>query len=357
MSLFSRSANSLKPFPVLLYAALSFFICVIGLLRPGFTPVKGELHSMVEGTQMQPFVRRALVPFVIRGIERVVPAAVQERISGGVMASMPFAATFFKSPAEVFRKSCAVLLIWLSMWGFSLFFYYLYVAVYPRSGLIVSLFPLVALTVLPVHFFRAFMLYDIPGLFFTTACLYFLLKERWGWYYLCFLLAAVNKESSVFLITVFLFMYFGKYASRRLALHVLAQALIWSAVFLSLFLLYRHNPGDVFEFALVRNLLAWKVAYGLIGGLQMITYGALLFFALLSWKERPRVVRRMFLGLTPLFLMSLFVGYIEELRVYYEIFPVIMLLLLPSVFPSTASERTDGSAESAISRTNSGAPQ
>lgn len=320
-----------RMFFILLYALLSFFICAIGIIRPGFTPHRGEMHSMIDGTQMQPFVRRAFVPFVIRGIEFLVPISIQEKISNSIYSSMPLAAACFSSSREVFRKSCVILFLWLCMFGFCFFLHQLLTIIYHPPEIVGALFPLAALTLLPLHFFRAFMLYDIPSLFFTTACLFFCMTEKWKWYYFFFICASLNKESSVLLVLVFVFISFKKYKRSEFVFHFSSQACIWLVIFFGLIFLFRNNPGSVFDFTLIRNLFAWKINFGWIGTFQIIGYFYLLYVALRKLQTKPKVLQLMLYGLCPLYLMSLFVGYIEELRVYYESFPVIVLLIFPSV--------------------------
>ena len=62
-----------------------------------------------------------------------------------------------------------------------------------------------------------------------------------------------------------------------------------------------------------------------------------------GWKRKPIFLRHaLILCLSPLLALSLFFGYVEEVRSYYEAFPFLFLLILPTLMDFLGlSETTD----------------
>lgn len=318
----------------------SAIICFVGFLRPGMPHVRGEMHSMIEGTCMQPFVRRALVPFTVRGIEALIS------YSPGSANKMPDTTAteltrfYFGTPHTAFRKSIVMLLSWFSLVGFVFAFRALLKSLYRMPEATASYISLLALLFIPVYFFRAVMLYDVPGLFLTTMCIYALFEKRWTLFYPVYLLATINKESSIILVSLTILLLRNQ--PWRTALpHVLSQIVLWSAIFVLLLLHFNQNPGETFEWTFTQNLSFWRLHLGVIGYTQLAIYGTLMFFALRNWSVAPRPLRIIALGLSPLFLAGLLFGSVEELRIYYEFHPVLILLITPSVVDSISGGSTD----------------
>ena len=96
------------------------------------------------------------------------------------------------------------------------------------------------------------------------------------------------------------------------------------AVKILLFILFKDNPGRFVEFHLIdRNYL-------LFNGYSLVTFVALViisFSVFSKWQEKPKFLKDALWIAIPLLILTLFLGFFDELRDYYEAFPVVVLLI------------------------------
>jgi hypothetical protein len=98
--------------------------------------------------------------------------------------------------------------------------------------------------------------YDIPSLTFFSIGLILFIKNKWGLFYVIFILATLNRESSCF-ISVGGFLLLANFSSfnpkyfftenKNLLLHVFSQALVWTSIKMVLHHKFKNNPGEFFE--------------------------------------------------------------------------------------------------------------
>ena len=98
--------------------------------------------------------------------------------------------------------------------------------------------------------------YDIPSLTFFSIGLILFIKKKWGWFYVAFVLATLNRESSCF-ISIGGFLLQAKFSNynpksfltenKILLLHIFIQAAIWVNIKILLHYIFKSNPGEFFE--------------------------------------------------------------------------------------------------------------
>jgi hypothetical protein len=98
--------------------------------------------------------------------------------------------------------------------------------------------------------------YDIPSLTFFSIGLILFIKKKWGWFYVAFVLATLNRESSCF-ISMGGFLLLAKFSNFKpksfltenkiLILHICIQAAIWISIKILLHHIFKSNPGEFFE--------------------------------------------------------------------------------------------------------------
>jgi hypothetical protein len=98
--------------------------------------------------------------------------------------------------------------------------------------------------------------YDIPSLTFFSIGLILFIKNKWGLFYVIFILATLSRESSCF-ISVGGFLLLANFSSfnpkcfftenKNLLLHVFSQALVWTSIKMVLHHKFKNNPGEFFE--------------------------------------------------------------------------------------------------------------
>jgi hypothetical protein len=98
--------------------------------------------------------------------------------------------------------------------------------------------------------------YDIPSLTFFSIGLILFIKRKWGWFYVAFVLATLDRESSCFIsIGGFLLLVkFSNFNSKSfltenkiLLLHNSIQAAIWVSIKILLHHIFKSNPREFFE--------------------------------------------------------------------------------------------------------------
>ena len=98
--------------------------------------------------------------------------------------------------------------------------------------------------------------YDIPSLTFFSIGLILFIKKKWGWFYVAFVLATLNRESSCFismsgfLLQAKLSNYNPKYfltENKILLIQISIQAAIWVSIKILLHHVFKSNPGEFFE--------------------------------------------------------------------------------------------------------------
>lgn len=279
------------------------------LLNPEVEPA--TLAMLTEGTARTPYQYRALVPFLVQMVVHGVPSLnaslglpygiVEGLGAGGVwLAGRFFLRPLLRSHAEA---SLAAL----------------------------GLLAMVALNLATPWRHNAYLFpWDTLSVVFFTAGLGLILRRRWGLYYLLFVVATVNRETTCFLTMAMVLSQWGRMPLRRLAAHGAAQLALWVGLKALLAFAYAGNlplsadgPNSaLFVFPVTRNLGALSGVPGLLllsgamGGLWMVAV------ALRARVVDPEV--RRLCRVIPVFLVGmLLVGEVLEVRIYTELIPLV----------------------------------
>jgi hypothetical protein len=298
---------------------LYFFIQVSGVNRY----YKARLGDMVYGTAYRPYVYRTLLPTVVSLFSPLIPSGVVElskQIPGmGQMLSRLDAAAY---PIEAFL---VLLGLYLSLLGFILSLRYLMRALdYPEK--VIDWVSAAALP-LVIPMFLAGYIYDFPMLFLLTLGLAMLLRRLWLAYLVVFLLAGLNKETSILLTLVFAFHYWRNLERGIFYRLLAAQLILFIAVKMGLAWIFRANPGSMFEYHLPDQIRAIQSMPGLALFLGLILCGLGVLIAR-RWLEQPLFLRHALLITIPLGILYLFFSMPFELRVFYELYPVVLLMVV-----------------------------
>lgn len=260
-------------------------------------------EALVAGTASTPYQYRVLVPLLVRGLLRlhVVEPATQmaafAAIQVGVLVLLAF----------TFRR---------------------YLSRFIPDRILSSIAALTLYAVLPFNYFNLpYYPYDIPSVLFFTLGLLLIYEEKWRWFFPLFVAATVNRETSIFLAVVTLFVHFGRYRPRLLALLVGSQLAIWAVIKAALWVIYQQNRWmgyGLYEFQLKVNI-ATLFNHPIKGVIALATWGCL-WIAVLVWRSRihdPYLKRT--LWVVPVFIGGmLFAGFVIELRIYGEVLPIVV---------------------------------
>jgi hypothetical protein len=228
-----------------------------------------------------------------------------------------------------------VLLMAISLGGFVAAMRALFASLFPSRPCAASITSLAALACLPV-FFGPFsrQIYDFTTLWLFALAFALIARGRWPAFATLFPFACLNKETAILLTLVFVVHQYmsptqiSSVAFRRLLAYQIAVFLIVRAAVVYTF---RDNPGGTVEFHLFGH--NWQV---LLHPTWMSKRLLLLLGAagvgVWGWRQKPALLRNALLALGPtLLLMGLTVGQLDEIRAYYEVYPIVVLLFAETV--------------------------
>ena len=141
-----------------------------------------------------------------------------------------------------------------------------------------------------------------------------------------FFIACFNKETIILLTMIFAIHFYNDNEIKKKFFYQLIaiQLAIFSLIKILLLILFMNNPGGFVEFHLIdRNYL-------LFNGYSLVTFVVLLIIVLSifsRWNEKPKFLKdSLWIGV-PLLILTLLFGFFDELRDYYEVLSIIILLI------------------------------
>ncbi len=331
------SRPSSGPRDSLLATALAFFLAAVVLAIfvqcPGLDQAPGiRFHQMIYGEADKPFVARALLPITVRSVATVLPEGVHDACSEFAETQPTLSWIFTElewGPEYALEFLLALVCLAVALVGFRYALFHLINAVYVVSPRFAAYAASVALVFLPVFFRYYSHIYDFPNLALFTLGLVAMVRRRWSVYFIALFLAAVNKETSILLILIFAVYYrLRPLSPRRHYLLLLgAQLGLYVLIRGALSLHFAGNPGTFLEFHLLDHNLQILLPFSIADAAAWLFVGLLLG---IQWNKKPLLPRVGLLVLVVLCAMAVFFGYFDELRMYYEVFPSVCLLLCHS---------------------------
>jgi hypothetical protein len=283
---------------------------------------------MVHGTAYRPYVYRLLVPGLARLGTLVMPAS----------ASAALTATFESwqgrpegwAPGHAEDYVLVVAIMAGSLIGFAAAVRALSRAMFSAPPIVHALIALAAVAGLPLTFGPfSRQIYDFTTLCLFTWCLVFVAERRWLAFAVAFAVACVNKESSILLPLVFLVHVTrsvtdlsGAKAAGLAVYQVAVFALVRAAVVYA----FRDNPGDTVEMHLFDHNQSVLLNPAEMSK-RLVLLVAIAGLGAWGWPEKPPFLRHAFATLAPaLVVMGVTVGMVDEIRAYYEMYAVVVLM-------------------------------
>jgi len=311
-------------------AIISLYVLVAFVKLPNINGYERAMFSeMVYGTAWKPFVYRTLLPTTVRLISEVIPKSIHDRVSEKVETSKSLMLVLekFKWESEYITEYIiAMIAMYFSLLGFVYVFRKLYDEIYASPLWFKNLISIIMLLALPTMFQYYSYLYDFPTLLLFTLGLLLLSQRKWNYFLVLFFIACFNKETIILLTMIFAINFYkDDKVKRKLYYQLIAvQLIIFGMVKILLYTLFINNPGGFVEFHLIdRNYL-------LFNGYSLTTFVVLVIIILSifsNWNKKPKFLKDALWISVPLFGLTLFLGFFDELRDYYEVFPVVVLLI------------------------------
>jgi len=288
---------------------------------------------MVYGIAFKPYAYRALVPFSIRATASLIPQETKQAINETVWENKTFKlmndnkGRLEKYILTEFLIGCIVM--YLGLAGFFFALRYLFKTVYEAPDKLVDLTSLAALLGLPVMFKYTSFIYDFSTLFLFTLGLALMARKKWMHFLVVYTLACFNKETTI-LLTMLFVIYFYCVPITRLAkpsfMKILsAQIVIYLITRAILNYFFYDNPGSF-----LLNIIGILTKHNLKippYSIEAFVYLFITLMVLYKWEEKPLFLKCGLWILPPLVLLCLFFGFLDELRAYYEAYPIVLLLM------------------------------
>lgn len=175
----------------------------------------------------------------------------------------------------------------------------------------------------------------MPALLFFTLGLILMYKQDWKLYYPLFILGTFNRETTLFLVGIYVLTSFGKTSWRTIFRHTALQVIIWFAIRLILIQMTGDGARS-FNWGVERNIETVFQPAALLW--IPVSAGMTWLLAFLGFHRiKDEFVRHSLLIVIPWLIVMFFVGRIVELRIYGELIPVVLpaaLLVIQSIFIS-----------------------
>jgi hypothetical protein len=191
-----------------------------------------------------------------------------------------------------------------------------------------ELHTLISGVILFVWLIKDAKIYDFATVATFTLCLMLLHQRKLNQFHFVYILACLNRETAFLLTVFFVVHFFWKLEAKSYLISVLTQLLIFVSIRLTMLVAFRDNPGVVAQFNFIKNFQ--EFAGSPIGILIVSTvFVVMIWLVARRWRVVPMFLRDVVLTFTPLlFVMWLLFGRAFELRVFFEMFPVLYVMVV-----------------------------
>jgi hypothetical protein len=309
-----------------IYLLIALIPLAVGVVRPGISGYRyAMLEDMIYGNAYTPFVKRQLVPLVVRAGTACFPSSLQQWCRDAFAHS-----SIVKRLGWPPAYASEFLLSLLVMYGCVVsFLIVLRIFLTVTTGLTSAEAHSAALmtgATLPFTFSGRLYLYDFAQLMLFTSGLILLFRKRWLLFYPVYILSCINKETSILLPIVFL-CWKGRHIIRpQYFANLVSQFIIGGGIIFYIARIFQNNPGSNAYWMLERNL---TLDFSPLAWMRLIILLLGIVFAVWRIRVAPLFLSRGFLATAPVLIVAtLFFGYIDELRDYYEALPFMIGLCL-----------------------------
>lgn len=287
-----------------------FLVCIVAFSSYQFYYVwwvwKGfsYLELVAYSLESQPFVYRLLVPFLSRLLEQL---------------------------TGIHAVYCMIFLVVLTSIGLYYALRYLYTA-FVVDDEYASMFSFIGCQLTFLLLLIGIKVYDIATVMFFALSLGLLTRGRLGHYYLLFVIASINRETTFLLILFFMVYFYNKIPFRQYCFGLIYQGLAYLVIKIAIMDAYSSVPGTPLQWRpmeVIKGYVDKPVWFAVV---MFIFFCAFIVIALRGWSEKPLFLRAAFSTIFPvLLILHIFAGYAYEIRVFAEVFPILFLLCAWSI--------------------------
>ena len=173
--------------------------------------------------------------------------------------------------------------------------------------------------------------YDTSTAMFFAFALGLLARGKFKEFYLLYPLGCVNRET-IFLLSIFFAVhYFGKMKALHYLFGLVYQGAVFMGIRLMIMKIFDGNAGQLFYFQ-PWHVLKEHADHPIMLFLLMVLIALTWYGVSRQWKEKPEILQSAILVLLPLqVILYLMVGKAFEVRVFAEVYPVVWVMMTPSL--------------------------
>lgn len=290
-----------------------------------------SLTRYLDGTASRPFAYRALTPILIRftqntlnipGLAHFLPDIAQQKIAYICSKATADPAPSCDSVVSYFVVSAGYFFVFL----LSIFF--ITQRLFGRSLAISAGAILLAFWITnAIILLRLSHIYDFGVLMFGTLLLICLEYRTNVLFCMVLALACLNKESSIIYSLAFVFVNMNRMSLPKLATYFAGQLLAFAVIYGCLNIYFGHNEGAGLEFWLWSQISLLTEKLSLPDVLLLVTAAIVVFY---RFPEKNQTLRMSSIVIIPWFLLFMVGGVPRELRVMFEILPLLLLMATDS---------------------------
>lgn len=295
---------------------------------------QATFSGMVDGTAYRPFVTRVLIPLLIHFFQFFLPVNFQKEILEWISNQrivLDLLSRYRVPVSYGIEALISLLLQFLCLLGFSYTFYVFAGKLFSFSKRVLKLITLLATLGLLI-FVNYGYIYDFPELFLCTAAFYAIFAKRKTLYFLIFVLAVLNKETSLVLIipSILLFWEIPASGTKKVAAGVFSQLAIFLLIRFLIGIRFQLNPGSVLSFHL-RDQLQGILDHPIHGVAGILIFCCLVILLFRYWKIKPALITLGLVSAVVLFVFFVFFGMPFEYRVFYEVYAVSIFAIIHTI--------------------------
>ena len=313
--------------------ASSAVVLALFVWSPGFSSYQSSRYErQIESRLTRPFVHRTLVPLGVRTIRAALPsnsrAWMRDLVDTHDLLRRLFRRLRWKKDYAL-EHAIGLVLMFAALMGFGAAMRSFARSVFPGMGRLAEILSVGAVLTLPLLFSYSTFVYDLPVACLFTWGLALMHRRRWAAFLVVYLLACLNKETTILLTLVFV-IHFANRARMdrgRFVRLLVAQGVIFAMVLSGLHLAFANRPGNFLKLRLfthnVEVLTTWSP--------RVLAWIGLTFLIAWRWSDKPLFLRHALWVLVPLVILALLFGYVDERRDYYEALAVILLMVTHAI--------------------------
>jgi len=287
-------------FLVSIVAFSSYQLYYVWLAWKGFSYLNSAAYSF----ETRPFVYRVLIPFLARALEKI---------------------------TGIHAVYCMVFLVVLSSIGLFYSLKYLYKS-FLENEEYARLFSFVGCELTLLLILIGVKPYDIATAMFFALSFGLLARGKFNLYYLLFVIASINRETTFLLSLFFIVYFFGRIPFGQYCFGVIYQGLAYLIVKIIIMNIYANVPGTPLQWRPLEVITGYVDKPIWFAVFFLIFFLVLLVFSVYQWNDKPMFLRVAFSTIFPVqLILHILLGYSYEIRVFAEIFPIIFMLCAWSI--------------------------